>query len=141
LDRTGPIVLSDTSEHGTSAVHELNLRNIQARVISLDFFPVLNYLDSFIKRASSVDHRLGVGLVGYTCELIVLVDESCLGVLVSAIGGVSDELPGEDVAIPASRDEARVIIEPVEALDRSHMRLVDHFLAVFSSIELVDIDV
>lgn len=108
----------------------------------------MDLLDGLVD-STSKDDSLGFWLingcspiVGNTSKLGVLETEGITRIthflVVSLVG---HELPCVDKTIPSSRDEARVIIEPMKAADKAQMSLVDHVLGVLSSVELVHINI
>mmetsp|Transcript_4420 Transcript_4420/g.6465 ORF Transcript_4420/g.6465 Transcript_4420/m.6465 type:complete len:341 (+) Transcript_4420:1506-2528(+) len=140
LDGSRLVVLSDTSEQGSSAVEQLDLRDVHASLVSHDQLASIDRLNSLVDTCGIYD-RLGLGLISYTGELEVLDHEGMLGVNILRIILVSVELPDEHVTVPTSGNEAGVVILPVEAPHRAQMSFVDHVLGVFTSIELIDINV
>jgi len=114
----------------------------------LDFLSFLDLLDGLVD-STSKDNSLGFWLIdscspiiGNTSKLEVLEDEGITRIIpVLVVSLVTHELPCVDVSIPTTRNEARVIIEPMEAADKAQMSLVDHVLGVLSSVELVHINI
>jgi len=140
LDRSWPIIFCNTGEESSASMQKLNLRNVESRFICQNKFSVVDGLDCFVN-ASSIHNCLGFRFICHTGKLLVLDGECKPRVHVFGLFLISVELPAKDIAVPATRGEARVIIHPVDASDRSKMLLVDHILSVFSSVEFVDINV
>jgi hypothetical protein len=148
LNGSWTIVFSDTSKDGPATTHKLYLRDIGSSIVPLDFYSLLDLLDGLID-STGEDDSLGFWLIngcspviGNTSKLEVLESEGITRIVqLLVVSLVGHELPCVDVSIPTSRDEARVIIEPMKAADKAQMSLVDHVLGVLSSVELVHINI
>lgn len=123
LNGAGLIVFGNTSKESSSAVEHLDLRNISSSFVGHGELSAVYSLDSLVN-SRSIHNRFGVGLVGNAGELEVFDHESVLRVDIFGIVGVAVELPNEDVSIPTSRNEARVVVHPVEASHRAQVSLV-----------------
>jgi hypothetical protein len=148
LNGSWTIVFSDTCKDGPATTHKLNLRDIGSSIVSLDFHSFLDLLDGLVD-STSKDDSLGFWLingcspiVSNTSKLEVLESEGITRIVqLLVVSLVGHERPCVDVSVPTSRDEARVIIEPMKAADKAQMSLVDHVLGVLSSVELVNINI
>ena len=137
LDAAGLVVLGNTREQSSASVEHLDLGNVDPGLVIGDEFSLVDSFDSLID-SRGVNQRFLDRMASNACELEVLKHVGVLGVDILGIIGVSEEFPDEHVAVPTSRDEAGVVVHPVEAPHGSQVSLVHHLGVGLSGVELVN---
>lgn len=90
------------------------MRDVDSSVVSQHQFTAVDDLDGLV-HARGVDNRLAVGLVVDRRELVVLQLEAEARILLLLVVLISVEVPAVHETVPSSRNEARVIVHPVQA--------------------------
>ena len=121
-------------------MHELDLRYVYTGLIGECTLAIFDCSNGFVNTCG-IDNTSWLWFVSNWGELEVFEAEWILWVLIFWIILIQKEFPGVYITIPTSRNESPVIIEPLDASNRSMMCLVYHFLSVLTGVELVDIDV
>ena len=146
LDWTWSVTVSNTCKDGSASFEELDLRDIDTSFVVQHELSIYDGLDRLIN-TSSVNDALWVWLIinlwmiSNTWKLEILDGETESWVHVLGVIFISIKIPSEDVTIPTTWNETRVIIEPLEASDWTKMCFVDHILSVLTCVEFVHINV
>lgn len=129
----------DTSEHGATTVQNADLRNVETDLVRQRQLALLNHLDAFV-HTGRVHNIFRVRLVDDGRELIALVVVALSRIGVVRVAGILIKVPVVNITIPATRQEARVIIEPMNATHGTEVTLVAELRRVLTRVEFVDID-